>query len=44
MWAEQSAVDFSGKTILELSPLEAGHTWMMDQKGSKKTIIAIEAN
>jgi hypothetical protein len=42
-WAESQGVVFKGKTVLELGPLEAGHTWMIDQRGPKE-ILAIEAH
>ena len=34
---------FSGKTVLELGPLEGGHTFMMAQRGAK-SIVSIESN
>ncbi len=43
IWAEQEGVNFEDKSILELGPLEAGHTWMMDQRGARE-ILAIEAH
>ena len=43
IWAEEQGIDFKDKRILELGPLEAAHTWMMDQRGAKE-IIAIEAH
>lgn len=42
-WAEQTFGSFSGTTVLELGPLEGGHTYMMHQRGAEK-IIAIDAN
>ncbi len=42
-WAENEGINFEGKRILELGPLEAGHTWMMDQRGAQE-ILAIEAH
>lgn len=33
----------AGKDVLELGPLEGGHTWMLDQRGAA-SILAIEAN
>ena len=43
VWAEESGVHFRDKRVLELGPLEAGHTWMMDQRGVQE-ILAIEAH
>jgi len=43
LWAEENGISFSGKTILELGPLEGGHTWMMEQRGARE-IVAIEAH
>ncbi len=34
---------FDGQSVLELGPLEAGHTWMMEQAGAA-SILAVEAN
>jgi hypothetical protein len=42
-WAEDHGVCFKNKSVLELGPLEAGHTWMMDQRGTKE-ILSIEAH
>ena len=42
-WAQSEGVDFKDKHILELGPLEAGHTWMMEQLGAQE-ILAIEAH
>ena len=42
-WAEEHGIDFRDKMVIELGPLEAGHTWMMDQRGTK-SILAIEAH
>jgi len=42
-WTAEMLGDFTGKTCLELGPLEGGHSYMMQKKGAKK-IIAIEAN
>lgn len=38
-----SQVRLRGKTILELGPLEAAHTYMMQMMGAK-SVIAVEAN
>lgn len=35
--------DFSGKRILELGPMEAGHAYLMYQAGAE-SILAVEAN
>lgn len=40
---EQEAGGFEGKTVLELGPLEAGHTYMLERGGASE-IVAIEAN
>lgn len=42
-WAKQVFGGFDGKTILELGPLEGGHTYMMQRAGASK-ITAVEAN
>lgn len=42
-WAEEEGINFKGKRILELGPLEAAHTWMMAQRGAEE-ILAIEAH
>lgn len=42
-WAESVLGSFKGKSILELGPLEAGHTYMF-QKAGAGSVIAIEAN
>lgn len=42
-WLSTQIGGFRDKTILELGPLEAGHTYMMHKAGSKR-IVAIEAN
>jgi len=41
-WANEK-LSFSGRTALELGPLEAGHTAMLQQFGAK-SILALEAN
>lgn len=33
----------AGKTVLELGPLEGGHTWQLERLGAKR-ILALEAN
>lgn len=35
-------INVSGKKVLELGPLEAGHTYMLEKSGAK--VLAIEAN
>ena len=42
-FAVQGLGGIAGKTILELGPLEAGHTYMLEQAGAL-SIVAIEAN
>lgn len=42
-WAQQQFGGFENQSILELGPLEGGHSYMLQQKGAKK-IISIEAN
>lgn len=42
IWFEERLRGFSGKTVLELGPLEGGHTHMMTQRGA--TVLAIESN
>jgi len=42
-WAEQKLGGFKDATVLELGPLEAAHTYMMEQYGAAK-ILAVEAN
>jgi hypothetical protein len=42
-WAAQQFAGFVGKRVLELGPLEAGHTYMIEQRGAAE-IVAIEAN
>lgn len=42
-WAEQHLGSFSGSEVLELGPLECGHTYMLHERGAK-SIISIEAN
>jgi hypothetical protein len=41
-WLVEELGDISGKTVLELGPLEAGHSFMLEKAGAKVT--AIEAN
>lgn len=42
-WLEEQIGRFDGLRVLELGPLEAGHTFMLHQKGAAE-ITAIEAN
>lgn len=42
-WAIERLGGVAGKRVLELGPLEAGHTWMLEQAGAAE-ITAIEAN
>jgi 2-polyprenyl-3-methyl-5-hydroxy-6-metoxy-1,4-benzoquinol methylase len=42
-WAGQMFQGFEGKSVLELGPLEGGHSYMMQQAGASK-VIAVEAN
>jgi SAM-dependent methyltransferase len=42
-YAEKAFGGFKGKRILELGPLEAGHSYMLHQKGAAQ-IVAVEAN
>jgi len=42
-WAEPKLGGFKDRHILELGPLEGGHTYMLEQRGAA-SIIAIEAN
>lgn len=42
-WWEGQAGGFFGKTILELGPLEGGHTYQLYVKGANR-IISVEAN
>jgi hypothetical protein len=41
-WFASQLGGFSGLRVLELGPLEGGHTFMMSQQGA--TVLAIEAN
>jgi SAM-dependent methyltransferase len=42
-WAIQTLGGVAGRSVLELGPMEAGHTWMLEQAGAA-SIVAIEAN
>ena len=43
VWAEQKLGAFRGKSVLELGPLEAGHSYFLQQQGASE-VIAVEAN
>lgn len=43
VWTEQVFGDFSGWKILELGPLEGGHSYMFQERNADQ-IIAVEAN
>ena len=43
LWPAEVFGGFKGKTILELGPLEGGHSYMMQQMGARR-VRAIEAN
>ena len=42
-WASERLGGFSGTKVLELGPLEGGHSYMLEQLGAK-SVVAIEAN
>ncbi len=42
-WLVEHRGRFDGQSVLELGPLEAGHTWMLEAAGAA-SIISIEAN
>lgn len=42
-WAAERLGGFEGLSILELGPLEGGHSYMLEQKGAAR-VVAIEAN
>jgi hypothetical protein len=42
-WFREEAGGFDGKSALELGPLEAGHTWMLE-RGGARSIVAVEGN
>jgi uncharacterized protein DUF1698 len=42
-WAEQTLGGFAGNRILELGPLEGGHSYML-QKAGARSVVAVEAN
>lgn len=43
LWAQEKLGSFEGRQILELGPLEGGHSYMFQQAGAER-VIAIEAN
>jgi hypothetical protein len=42
-WSNEQSDGFKGKRILELGPLEGGHSYMLQQMGAD-SVLAIEAN
>jgi hypothetical protein len=42
-WAAEQLGGFEGKSVLELGPLEAGHTYMLE-RGGAASITAVEGN
>jgi hypothetical protein len=42
-WAVAQMGGVKGKTVLELGPLEGGHTYMLERLGAK-SVVAVEAN
>jgi len=42
-WAEKSLGGFRGANVLELGPLEAGHTYLLEKMGAE-SILAVESN
>ena len=42
-WAEENLGSFAGLNILELGPLEGGHSYMCQSRGAAR-VVAIEAN
>ena len=42
-WFEKECGGFGGKSVLELGPLEAGHSYMLQQKGASH-VEAVEGN
>lgn len=43
IWADEKLGGFKDKTVLELGPLEGGHTFMLERLGAS-SIISIESN
>lgn len=42
-WADRQLGGFAGARVLELGPLEGGHSYMLEQLGAEQ-VVAIEAN
>ncbi len=42
-WLERVCGGFAGKSVLELGPMEGGHTYMLSHGGASR-VLAIEAN
>src|SRR5690349_16731792 len=42
-WAVEQWGGVQGKRVIELGPLEGGHSWMLEQMGAAE-VIAVEAN
>lgn len=42
-WFIQSCQGLQGRRILELGPLEGGHSWMLDRAGARE-VVAVESN
>lgn len=42
-WLSQLLGGFTGRTVLELGPLEGGHSYMM-QRGGAERVVAVEGN
>lgn len=43
LWAAEQFGGFGGQQVLELGPLEAGHTYMLEKLGAE-SVLAIESN
>lgn len=43
IWAEEQLGSFAGQKVIELGPLEAGHSYMLEKRGAA-SVLAIEAN
>jgi SAM-dependent methyltransferase len=41
-WVQSQLGSFQNKRVLEIGPLEGGHSWMMEQAGAN--VVSIEAN
>ena len=42
-WGDQALGGFAGKSVLELGPLEGGHTYMIERAGAA-SVVSIESN